>query len=116
MQPQLNPILELFLADTKSDSVLIVNKLGDVLSQANSNDNKIIGAMANAIQSMSEQFTDHIELGLLKQIFIKTDAASILITAIDADRSSVVFCPTNINLGLIMRRIDVLTQEILDLK
>ena len=116
MQVDINIILEVFLKDSKANSVLIVNNSGEIINSIHDNENEIITAMCKAIQSMSEKFIENFEFGNYKQNIIKTDKNMIFITAINNELNSIVITPVSTNLGIITHNIERLSKDILEIK
>ena len=116
MQVDINIILEVFLKDSKANSVLIVNNLGEIINAIQDNENEIMTAMCKAIQSMSEKFIENFEFGNYKQNIIKTDKNMIFITAINNELNSIVITPVSTNLGIITHNIERLSKDILEIK
>ena len=116
MQVDINIILEVFLKDSKANSVLIVNNSGEIINSIHDNENEIMTAMCKAIQSMSEKFIENFEFGNYKQNIIKTDKNMIFITAINSELNSIVITPVSTNLGIITHNIERLSKDILEIK
>ena len=116
MKVDINNILEVFLKDSKANSVLIVNNSGEIIKSTHYNDDEIMTAMCNAIQSMSEKFIENFEFGNYKQNIIKTDKNMIFITAINNELNSIVITPVSTNLGIISHNIEKLSKDILEIK
>ena len=102
MKVDINNILEVFLKDSKANSVLIVNNSGEIIKSTHYNDDEIMTAMCNAIQSMSEKFIENFEFGNYKQIIIKTDKNMIFITAINSELNSIVIVVRTLNKQLVV--------------
>lgn len=101
-------ILENFLKDSNSESVLVIDEKGKLEASVNVSNQESIGAMGAAIISMTAKFLDDLENGIMKQMFIKTTDSLVVFNKIDDNHALIAFSKDGKNLGLFLRSVEEL--------
>ena len=105
-------LLQEFIAESKSDSVVVFDAFGKVIQSENLGFEDSIAAMSNAIISMCNKFLSDLEKQELKQLITKTSDSTIVFTKINSEKSVVVFNNAATNFGMFLHQVDELTKKL----
>lgn len=109
---EINTILNDFVIDTKSSSVLIINGKGKLITSLHINYEDSVAVMSAAILSMSEKFLTDLEKGSLKQLYLRSTDGVIIGNKITNSNFVIIFSKDGSNLGLLMRTVEELSNEL----
>lgn len=109
---EINQILNNFLIDTKSSSVLIINGKGKLITSLHIKYEDSVAVMSAAILSMSEKFLTDLDKGSLKQLFLKSTEGVVIANKITNSNFLIIFSKDGSNLGLLMRTTEELSNEL----
>ena len=107
-----NKIIDKFVEEIGADAVLLFDNNGKVIYSKNFDNVDSIGAMSNAIASMTQKFLEDALLETLSQITIKSSNSTIIMTKITDNYYSAVFAPKNINIGILLHKLESFNKNI----
>ena len=106
-------ILQEFLAESKADSVIVFDSLGNVILAENLNFEDSVAAMSNAIISMCDKFLNDLEHKESNQIIVKTSESTEVFTKINKDKIVYTSNKNAGNLGMFLHQIDAFAKKII---
>ena len=105
-------LLQEFIAESKSDSVIVFDSSGKVILAENLNFEDSVAAMSNAIISMCNKFLSDLEKQELKQLITKTSDSIIVFTKINNEKTVAVFNNAASNFGIFLHQVDALAKKL----